>query len=77
MAAKWGTDSRKTHITARGVLLAGAMACCAPAYAQSDDEEAAEAAEAVASEEAVQSEPERMTLDEALSVYRQRIERLE
>lgn len=38
MAAKWGTDSRKTHLTARAVLLAGAMACCAPAHAQSEDE---------------------------------------
>ena len=46
MAAKWGTDSRKTHLTARAVLLAGAMACCAPAYAQSDDDEAAEEGQA-------------------------------
>ena len=42
MAAKWGTDSRKTHLTARAVLLAGAMACCAPAYAQSVDSVAEE-----------------------------------
>src|SRR5687768_14376506 len=38
MAARWGTDFSKTKLTARAVLLAGAMACCAPAYAQSEDE---------------------------------------
>jgi iron complex outermembrane receptor protein len=38
MAARWGTDFSKTNLTARAALLAGAMACCAPAYAQSDNE---------------------------------------
>src|SRR5690606_17755651 len=36
MSARWGTDSSKTRLTARAMLLAGAMACCAPAYAQSE-----------------------------------------
>jgi iron complex outermembrane receptor protein len=42
MAAKWGTDFSKAHLTMRAVLLAGAMAFWAPAHAQSEDEAAGE-----------------------------------
>ena len=41
MRDRLGRSFGKTHLTARAVLLAGAMACFAPAHAQAQDDEAA------------------------------------